>query len=147
MMRIFLLASLSCLLFACGYSDEETQTFDQQIKKYINKNKLNLKPTGSGLYLKVDTLGTGRKIQFNDSIWVKYQLFLLSGERIEKQYKAVGLPLAGLIKAWQEALFQLPVGSHLRCIAPPQLAYGQAGTDKISKDKILYFEMTIVDAK
>jgi FKBP-type peptidyl-prolyl cis-trans isomerase len=147
MMRIFLLASLSCLLFACGYSDEETQTFDQQIKKYINKNKLNLKPTGSGLYLKVDTLGTGRKIQFNDSIWVKYQLFLLSGERIEKQDKAVGLPLAGLIKAWQEALFQLPVGSHLRCIAPPQLAYGQAGTDKISKDKILYFEMTIVDAK
>jgi FKBP-type peptidyl-prolyl cis-trans isomerase len=147
MIRIFLLASLSCLLFACGYSDEETQTFDQQIKKYINKNKLNLKPTGSGLYLKVDTLGTGRKIQFNDSIWVKYQLFLLSGERIEKQDKAVGLPLAGLIKAWQEALFQLPVGSHLRCIAPPQLAYGQAGTDKISKDKILYFEMTIVDAK
>ena len=147
MIRIFLLASLSCLLFACGYSDEETQTFDQQIKKYINKNKLNLKATGSGLYLKVDTLGTGRKIQFNDSIWVKYQLFLLSGERIEKQDKAVGLPLAGLIKAWQEALFQLPVGSHLRCIAPPQLAYGQAGTDKISKDKILYFEMTIVDAK
>jgi FKBP-type peptidyl-prolyl cis-trans isomerase len=147
MMRIFLLASLSCLLFACGYSDKETQTFDQQIKKYINKNKLNLKPTGSGLYLKVDTLGTGRKIQFNDSIWVKYQLFLLSGERIENQDKPVGLPLAGLIKAWQEALFQLPVGSHLRCIAPPQLAYGQAGTDKISKDKILYFEMTIVDAK
>ena len=147
MMRIFLLASLSCLLFACGYSDEETQTFDQQIKKYINKNKLNLKPTGSGLYLKVDSLGTGRKIQFNDSIWVKYQLFLLSGERIEKQDKPVCLPLAGLIKAWQEALFQLPVGSHLRCIAPPQLAYGQAGTDKISKDKILYFEMTIVDAK
>jgi len=147
MIRIFLLASLSCLLFACGYSDEETQTFDQQIKKYINKNKLNLKPTGSGLYLKVDTLGTGRKIQFNDSIWVKYHLFLLSGERIEKQDKPVGLPLAGLIKAWQEALFQLPVGSHLRCIAPPQLAYGQAGTDKISKDKILYFEMTIVDAK
>lgn len=147
MIRIFLLASLSCLLFACGYSDEETQTFDQQIKKYINKNKLNLKPTSSGLYLKVDTLGTGRKIQFNDSIWVKYQLFLLSGERIEKQDKPVGLPLAGLIKAWQEALFQLPVGSHLRCIAPPQLAYGQAGTDKISKDKILYFEMTIVDAK
>jgi FKBP-type peptidyl-prolyl cis-trans isomerase len=147
MIRIFLLASLSCLLFACGYSDEETQTFDQQIKKYINKNKLNLKPTGSGLYLKVDTLGTGRKIQFNDSIWVKYQLFLLSGERIEKQDKPVGLPLAGLIKAWQEALFQLPVGSHLRCIAPPQLAYGQAGTDKISKDKILYFDLTIVDAK
>jgi FKBP-type peptidyl-prolyl cis-trans isomerase len=147
MMRIFLITSLSCLLVACGYSDQETQTFDQQIKQYIHKQKLNLKPTGSGLYLSIDSLGTGRKVQFQDSIWVQYQLFLLSGERIEKQDKAVGLPLAGLIKAWQEALFQLPVGSKLRCIAPPQLAYGQAGTDKISKDKILYFEMTIVDAK
>lgn len=146
-MRIFLITSLSCLLVACGYSDQETQTFDQQIKQYIHKKKLNLKPTGSGLYLSIDSLGTGRKVQFQDSIWVQYQLFLLSGERIEKQDKAVGLPLAGLIKAWQEALFQLPVGSKLRCIAPPQLAYGQAGTDKISKDKILYFEMTIVDAK
>jgi FKBP-type peptidyl-prolyl cis-trans isomerase len=147
MMRIFLITSLSCLLVACGYSDQETQTFDQQIKQYLHKKKLNLKPTGSGLYLSIDSLGTGRKVQFQDSIWVQYQLFLLSGERIEKQDKAVGLPLAGLIKAWQEALFQLPVGSKLRCIAPPQLAYGQAGTDKISKDKILYFEMTIVDAK
>jgi FKBP-type peptidyl-prolyl cis-trans isomerase len=147
MMRIFLITSLSCLLVACGYSDQETQTFDQQIKQYIHKKKLNLKPTGSGLYLSIDSLGTGRKVQFQDSIWVQYQLFLLSGERIEKQDKAVGLPLAGLIKAWQEALFQLPVGSKLRCIAPPQLAYGQAGTDIISKDKILYFEMTIVDAK
>lgn len=147
MMRIFLIVFLGALLFSCGYSNEETQTFDQQIKQHIQKKNLNLKPTGSGLYLSIDSLGKGRKIQLQDSIWVKYQLFLLSGERIEKQDKAIGLPLIGLIKAWQEALYQLPVGSKLRCIAPPQLAYGQSGTDKISKDKILYFEMAIVDAK
>ena len=96
MMRIFLVVFLGALLFSCGYSNEETQTFDQQIKQHIQKKNLNLKPTGSGLYLSIDSLGKGRKIQLQDSIWVKYQLFLLSGERIEKQDKAIGLPLIGI---------------------------------------------------
>lgn len=147
MKHFVLTLSLGFILFACGYSDEQTDIFDQQIKQYIAKKNLDLKPTGSGLYLKIDSLGKGKKIQIQDSIWVTYELFLLSGERIEKQAQPVGLPLNGLIKAWQEALFQLPAGSKLRCIAPPQLAYGQAGTDKISEDKILYFDLTIVDAK
>jgi FKBP-type peptidyl-prolyl cis-trans isomerase len=30
---------------------------------------------------------------------------------------------------------------------PPQLGYGQSGTDKIGKDKILYFKMKAVAAK
>lgn len=147
MIRFLFFCCVACLLFACGYSKDQTNNFDQQIKQYIAKKRLNLKPTGSGLYLKIDSLGNGKKIQIQDSIWVTYELYLLSGERIEKQDQPVGLPLKGLIKAWQEALYQLPAGSKLRCIAPPQLAYGQAGTDKISKDKILYFDLTIVDAK
>jgi FKBP-type peptidyl-prolyl cis-trans isomerase len=147
MIRFLSFLCLSCILFSCGYSNEQTKEFDTQIKQYIAQKHLDLKPTGSGLYLKIDSLGTGKKIQIQDSIWVTYQLFLLTGERIEKQDQPIGLPLTGLIKAWQEALYQLPVGSQLRCIAPPQLAYGQAGTDKISKDKILYFDLTIVDAK
>ena len=147
MIRFFLFFSVACLLFACGYSAEQTQQFDQQIKQYIVKKHLDLKPTGSGLYLKIDSIGNGKKIQIQDSIWVTYELYLLSGERIEKQDQPVGLPLNALIKAWQEALYHLPVGSKLRCIAPPQLAYGQGGTAKISKDKILYFDLTIVDAK
>jgi FKBP-type peptidyl-prolyl cis-trans isomerase len=147
MIRFLFFSSVACLLFACGYSKDQTNNFDQQIKQYIAKKHLNLKPTGSGLYLKIDSLGNGKKIQIQDSIWVTYELYLLSGERIEKQDQPIGLPLNGLIKAWQEALYQLPAGSKLRCIAPPQLAYGQAGTEKISKDKILYFDLTFVDAK
>jgi FKBP-type peptidyl-prolyl cis-trans isomerase len=147
MIRFLIFCCVASLLFACGYSKDQTNNFNQQIKQYIAKKNLNLEPTGSGLYLKIDSLGNGKKIQIQDSIWVTYELYLLSGERIEKQDQPVGLPLNGLIKAWQEALYQLPAGSKLRCIAPPQLAYGQAGTDKISKDKILYFDLTIVDAK
>lgn len=121
--------------------------FETQIQAYNKKYKLDLKPTGSGLYLKIDSLGTGRPIQVQDSVWVSYTLKLLSGKIIEVQDQAIGLPLNGLIKAWQEALFGLPVGSQLHCIVPPQLGYGQAGTDKIGKDKILYFKMKVIDAK
>jgi len=139
--------SLAVLLSACGYSKTERSKFDTQIQAYNKKYQLNLKPTGSGLYLKIDSLGSGRPIQLQDSVWVSYTLKLLSGKIIEVQDQAVGLPLNGVIKGWQEALYGLPVGSQLRCIAPPQLAYGQSGPDRIGKDKILYFNMKVIDAK
>ncbi|MEY4804084.1 MAG: hypothetical protein RL331_603 [Bacteroidota bacterium] len=147
-MRLFsILVGLLGLLSACGYGDDQLKTFDTKIQKYVAKYQLDLKPTGSGLYLKIDSLGTGRAIQLQDSVWVSYTLKLLSGKIIEVQDQAVGLPLSGLIKGWREALYDLPVGSQLRCIAPPQLAYGQSGTDRIGKDKILYFKMKVIDAK
>ena len=132
---------------ACGYSKTERSAFETQIKAYNKKYNLDLKPTGSGLYLKIDSLGAGRNIQIQDSVWVCYSLKLLSGKIIEVQDQPIGLPLTGLIKGWQEALFGLPVGSHLKCMIPPQLGYGQSGTDKIGKDKILYFKMKVVAAK
>ncbi len=147
MRRLTLITALLSLLSACGYSHSETNSFDVKIKKYIAKYQLDLKPTGSGLYLKIDTLGTGRAIQIQDSVWVSYTLKLLSGKVVEVQDQAVGLPLNGVIKGWQEALYGLPVGSQLQCITPPQLAYGQSGTDRIGKDKILYFKMKVIDAK
>ena len=143
----FLFIGIICFLSSCGYSKTERSAFETQIKAYNRKYNLGLKPTGSGLYLKIDSLGTGRNIQIQDSVWVSYSLKLLSGKIIEVQYQPIGLPLAGLIKGWQEALFGLPVGSQLKCMIPPQLGYGQSGTDKIGKDKILYFKMKAVAAK
>lgn len=147
MIRYVLFFFCLAILSACNYSSTDKKNFDIQIKRFIKANMLPHRPTGSGLYLHIDSLGKGREIQFQDSVWVCYKLTYLNGTTIDNQTKAVGLPLNSLIKAWQEALYRIPVGSKLSCISPPQLAYGQAGTDKISKDKILYFEMTIVDAK
>jgi len=141
------LFALIVILTSCDYNSAELKHFDQRIKNYNTKHQLGLKPTGSGLYLKIDSLGTGRPIQIQDSIWVSYTLKLLSGKIIEVQDKPIGMQLNFLIKGWQEALFNLPVGSSLRCIIPPQLAYGQGGNEKIGQDKILYFKMKVTDAK
>lgn len=147
MRSLFAIVCLVGILTGCGYSKSELSQFETQIQAYNKKYNLDLEPTGSGLYLKIDSLGTGRAIQVQDSVWVSYTLKLLSGKIIEVQDHAIGLPLNGLIKGWQEALFGLPVGSQLHCIVPPQLGYGQGGTDKIGKDKILYFKMKVNDAK
>ena len=147
MKSFFSLVVLLLLFSACGYSDNELAIFDARIKAYNHKYQLGLQPTGSGLYINIDSVGTGRLIQVQDSIWVTYTLKLSSGKIIEVQDQAIGMPLQGLIKGWQEALFGLPVGSQLRCLVPPQLGYGQSGTDKIGKDKILYFKMAVIDAK
>ena len=70
---------------SCGYSKTERSAFETQIKAYNKKYNLGLKPTGSGLYLKIDSLGAGRNIQIQDSVWVSYSLKLLSGKIIEVQ--------------------------------------------------------------
>lgn len=147
MRSLFLIIGFLSLLYSCGYSVAERKGFKTQIQAFNKKYNLGLKPTGSGLYLKIDALGSGRSIQIQDSVWVCYTLKLLSGKIIEVQDQPIGLPLGGLIKGWQEALFGMPVGSQLKCIIPPQLGYGQSGTNKIGKDKILYFKMKVVDAK
>lgn len=150
MKKCFLMGSLLTLIIllnSCDYNAAERKEFDQRIQKYNNKHQLDLKPTGSGLYLKIDSLGIGRPIQMQDSIWVSYSLKLLSGKIIEVQDKPIGMQLNLLVKGWQEALYNLPVGSSLRCIIPPQLAYGQSGNEKIGKDKILYFKIKVIDAK
>jgi len=151
MKKSILMGSLSTLIIfiltSCDYNAAEIKRFDTKMKNYNDKFQLGLKPTGSGLYLKIDSLGTGRPIQLHDSIWVSYSLKLLSGKVIEIQKKPIGLPLTGLIKGWQEALYNMPIGSQLHCLVPPQLGYGQSGTDKIGKDKILYFKMKVIDAK
>lgn len=150
MKNYFLMGGLFAFLLiltSCDYNSAELKRFDTHIKNYNTKYQLGLKPTGSGLYLKIDTIGTGRPIQMHDSIWVSYTLKLLSGKVIEIQKKPIGLPLSGLIKGWQEALYNLPIGSQLRCLVPPQLGYGQSGTDKIGKNKILYFKMKVTNAK
>ena len=147
-MNSFFKISVLVLLFtACNYSNEELAQFDAKIKAYNAKYKLGLRPTGSGVYLKIDSLGTGRPIQTQDSIWVSYTLKLITGKIIEVQDQPIGLPVSGLIKGWQEVLYQLPVGSQLRCLIPPQLGYGKSGQDKIGKDKMLYFKMAVIDAK
>ncbi len=143
---IFLFLLMGCIT-SCGYKDDELHGFDEQIKKYNKKNNLGLKPTGSGLYLKVDSLGSGRLIQIQDSIWVRYSLRLLDGTIIENNPKPIGLKLNATIKGWQEALFALPIGSTISCIIPPQLAYGQQGNGKVGKDKILSFQLKVIDAK
>jgi hypothetical protein len=95
MKRLLFVMSISALLTSCGYKKAELDAFDSKIKQYNAKHQLLLKPTGSGLYLKVDTIGTGRPIQLQDSIWVSYTLKLLSGKIIEVQDQAIGLPLIG----------------------------------------------------
>jgi FKBP-type peptidyl-prolyl cis-trans isomerase len=147
MRYVIKISVVALLLGACGYSENEINKFDTRIRGFNEKFNLGLKATGSGLYLHIDTLGKGRPIQINDSIWVSYTLKLLSGKVVDFQPNPIGLPVKNLIKGWQEAVYNLPIGSSLRCLIPPQLGYGQAGKDKIGQDKILYFKMRVVEAK
>lgn len=105
--------------------------------------------------LKVITLieGDGEKTKKGQSVTVNYlgsewgsaKVFDASYPR--NQTFNVTLGEGGVIKAWDQGLEGVPVGSRILIIAPPDLAYGAAGQPPaISKNATLVFVVDVLSA-
>ena len=81
-----LLLPLIIFIVSCStYSEQELNEFDQSISAYTAKNKIKLSRTDSGLYLNIRTAGTGRLIQYGDSVSISYAGELLNGKLVDIQ--------------------------------------------------------------
>ena len=83
-----------------------------------------------------------------DWISVHYQGWHVDGRLFESSYRLDvpgNVPLARTIPAWQRVLTQLPVGSRVRIVSPPELAYGSAGAGHIGPNETLIFEIELLD--
>jgi len=104
MKNIFFLM-IPLMMGACStYSDQDLTSFDSTIKAHVAKNKLKLIKTDSGLYFKITTMGSGRKIRYQDSVSISYTGKLLSGKLVDIQTKPITFAVKDLILGWKEAL-------------------------------------------
>lgn len=103
--------------------------------------------------LLVDVLkqGDGREVQADSNVTVQYRgVSWSNGEEFDSSWggENTGQPISyGLnqvISGWQEGMTGHNVGSQLLMSIPPELAYGEAGTEGIEPNETLVFVVDIV---
>jgi FKBP-type peptidyl-prolyl cis-trans isomerase FkpA len=120
-------------------------------KAYLEKNKTNkdVITLTSGLQYKVIKQGKGAKPSLTDTVKARYVGKLIDGKEFDRSPKngdTVDLPVGRVIKAWQEALTLMSVGSKWELYVPAELGYGESGSQgSIPPNSALVFEVELVD--
>lgn len=111
-----------------------------------------VKALSNGIYYKELEKGTGDKhCTLNDSIVVEYEGKLVNGTVFDSSKNQptgkVTMPLARMIKGWQVALPQMPVGATWEIYIPYEQGYGENGTGPIPPFSALIFKVKLLDIK
>jgi FKBP-type peptidyl-prolyl cis-trans isomerase len=104
--------------------------------------------TPSGLRFKTLKPGTGARPTEADAVLVDYVGRLANGKVFDRSgRKPVGMPVAGVVPGFAEALMLMNEGGTYRFWIPPQLAYGAqgAGHGTIPPNATLEFTVTLRD--
>jgi len=117
---------------------------------YWDGLKYDVVETASGLKYKAVIMGTGKKPKASSRVNVHYRGLLLNGVMFDTSFdkdEPVTLGLGKVIKGWKEGLQLMPVGSVFVFLVPPELAYGERGTELIPPNSTLIFEIELFGIK
>ncbi len=119
------------------------------IEKYIADNKLVMKKTNTGLWYRIDKVGTGTLAKVGQTVSIVYTIKLLDGTLCYKSdslgVKVFRLGQGGVESGLEEGLLLLKTGGKATFIMPPHLAHGLTGdNDKIPYRSILIYEAEII---
>ncbi|MBC6983611.1 FKBP-type peptidyl-prolyl cis-trans isomerase [Caulobacter sp. 17J80-11] len=129
--------ALAAALSACGPKVDPAAAAAglAEAKAFFAKNAKaeGVRTLPDGLQYKVVRSGApdAPKPDVNDEVKVHYEGALLNGEVFDSSFER-GSPetfeLAGLVKAWQEAIPMMRVGDEWILYVPPELGYGEEGS-------------------
>lgn len=99
------------------------------------------------LYKVVTDSKSADRVSATDSVKVKYEGKLVNGTVFDNSNRQPGgvatLSLKNVIKGWQAAIPQMPVGSTWEIYVPYEQAYGEQGTGPIPPYSALIFTITL----
>lgn len=116
----------------------------------VDSSKLNT--TESGLQFAIVEEGDGIEADSGQIVTVHYSGFFEDGRMFDSSVRR-GEPFrfllgsGSVIPGWEEGLDLLKKGSKARLVIPPQLAYGEAGNERIPPNTTLYFDVELVDVE
>ena len=115
-----------------------------------NRSGAGVITTESGLQYKVITEGSGAKPTTENIVVVHYTGTLLDGTVFDSSVER-GIPaefrVMGVIQGWIEVLPLMPVGSKYQVWVPSELAYDNAGPQHQLYNRLLTFEIELLDIK
>jgi len=121
-----------------------------KIKKYIDSNKIKVKPTSTGLYFIEIKKGTGPKAEKGDTVSVSYTGKLVDGTTFDASPadKPIKFPIGtgAVIPGWEEGIGMMKKGGKAKLIIPSSLAYAEKGAGQIIPPYTpLVFEVELID--
>lgn len=154
MYRYLVISFLIVVCFTTCKKNKTSTAVDQPAKdeeiitNYISSNKLDAKPTGSGLYYVIKSQGTGKQPTSSSSVTVNYKGYLTNGSVFD-QSKAAGVSFAltGVIKGWQEGIPYFKKGGKGMLLIPSALGYGAQVQADIPANSVLIFDIELLDVK
>lgn len=124
---------------------------DKLIAAFLTKNQIKAQKTKWGTYIAVTEEGTGKKIDYNSIVRIKYTGKTLDSSivfdtNMDPGAEPIEVPIANIgsiIFGWTDALLQLKDGTKATIYIPSSLGYGKAGRDQIKPNDNLVFDIEI----
>lgn len=124
----------------------------EQINDYIERHRLEMQITGSGLRYMIYKQGNGAKAEEGKIAKISYSLSLITGDVVYSSDE--GGPMVFLIgkggveSGLEEAILLLQVGDKAKIIIPSHLGFGLAGDDhKIPPKATLIYDIELLEIK
>jgi len=115
-----------------------------------NGKKEGVRTMPSGLQYKILKEGSGKTPKEHDTVTVHYRGMLIDGTEFDSSFRRdqpASFRVDGVIKGWTEALLMMKEGGKWELFIPPDLAYGDKRTGKISPNSTLIFEVTLISVQ
>jgi len=172
MKKIFALSIIALLVYGCSKKNDFTGqqqncNYDscavkapsseiQAVKTYLTNNSITATQHCSGLFYRVETVGTGAVVPTACSyISVKYKGSLTNGNVFDQTTgsNTLDFPLNNLIRGWVNGIPYIRKGGKIHLYIPPTLGYGPsdqkngAGVVTIPGNSILIFEIELINVQ
>ncbi|MEL6134195.1 MAG: FKBP-type peptidyl-prolyl cis-trans isomerase [Bacteroidota bacterium] len=102
-----------------------------------------------GMKIYVVEEGKGAKPKPGSHVIINYRGTLLDGTVFDESFSKKGIQdfsLGSLIRGWQIGLTQVPTGSKVKLIVPPELGYGSQSRSNIPANSTLIFDIELVSS-
>lgn len=140
MKNLFLLLTLSFVIFSCG-SDDPGLSVDE----YIALNNLEAVELDEGVFIIIHEQGDNNRPNINNMVQVSYEGKLTNGDVFDQSDDAT-FTLANLIRGWQIGIKELGIGGTCTLIIPSTAGYGSQGAgNDVPGGATLIFEMELLD--
>lgn len=161
---VALIDSLSCQSLADVSGDGATTAVDATLILEFAAGLLDALPTQggpppvsgqptatpSGLQIIDIEVGAGAEVQPGANITVHYTGWLESGKVFDSSVERgepLTFPVSALILGWQEGVIGMREGGTRRLVIPPELAYGEEGSNAIPPNAVLTFDIELLDVE
>lgn len=125
---------------------KQAEEDDQIIQSYISDNNLNATRTESGLYIVIESQGTGAGCSGFSDVTVAYAGYFTNGAVFDQSdAQGITLNLAQVIEGWHEGIPYFKEGGIGKLLIPSALGYGPNGTGGIPPNSVLIFDIELID--